>query len=114
MGSPPRSSGTPFEDALSELDGPFERLDDDYPDWHPAPYKFDGILKLFLYRETTGWSYRDIIRRSHLIDVFDLDEIPTESAMSRAWRSRLDNSAHKFIAIDITTIPLNAFTEGTA
>lgn len=54
------------EEAIFELDGPSERLDDGYPDWHPAPYAFDGVLKLFLYRETTGWSYRKIARHSHL------------------------------------------------
>lgn len=28
--------------ALGELDGPFDTLEDSYPDWHPAPYSFHG------------------------------------------------------------------------
>lgn len=48
--------------ALEAIDGPFETLSDGYPAWHPAPHPFDAILKLFLYREITGCSYRELAR----------------------------------------------------
>lgn len=35
-------------------------LEDGYPEWHPASYPFQGILKLFFYREITGNSYRKL------------------------------------------------------
>ena len=45
-------------EALQYVDGPFDKLTDGYPNWHPAPYPFHGMLKLFIYREVTGLSYR--------------------------------------------------------
>lgn len=50
-------------EALHSLDGPFDKLTDGYPEWHPAPYPFQEMLKLFLYREVTGLNYRALTRR---------------------------------------------------
>lgn len=43
-----------FHEALQSVNGPFDKFTDGYPDWHPAPYPFHGMLKLFLYRGVTG------------------------------------------------------------
>jgi hypothetical protein len=42
-------------------------LEDGYPDGHPAPYDFEGMLILFLYREITDESppaRSDYVKRS--------------------------------------------------
>lgn len=89
--------GTPLEDALSGLETSVDSLEDDYPEWHPAPFAFEGMVKLYLYRETTGWSYRKIARIPQLSNAFGLGEMPSESAMSRTWRYRFDDMARLFI-----------------
>lgn len=71
--------------ALETTDGPFETLTDGYSTWHPALHLFDGMLRLFLYREITGCSYRDLTRYPELADAFGLDSIPDVSVLSRAW-----------------------------
>lgn len=76
----------PFCEVLRTLDGPFNKLSDGYSEWHPAPYSFHGMLKLFLYRETTGDSYRTLTRHPKLAAVFGLERIPDESVLSRTWR----------------------------
>jgi len=35
--------GITLSEAIRRVDGTFETLQDDYPDWHPAPYSFEGI-----------------------------------------------------------------------
>jgi hypothetical protein len=69
--------------ALRQLTGPFDLLGDGYPDWHPAPHSFEGMLRLFLYRELTGESYRRLTKYPELADVFSLGKIPDESVLSR-------------------------------
>lgn len=46
--------------ALRTLEGPFDSLNDGYPEWHPAPHSFEGMVRLLLYRELTGESYRSL------------------------------------------------------
>jgi hypothetical protein len=67
-------------------------LDDGYPEWHPAPHSFEGMLRLFLYRELTGESYRGLTKYPELVSVFGLEKIPDESVLSRAWRNRFDDT----------------------
>ena len=86
-----------LQDALQSVEGPFDKLTDGYPDWHPAPYPFYGMLKIFLYREVTGLSYRALIQRQELAASFNLDCIPDESVLSRTWRKRFDESVQEFI-----------------
>jgi len=83
--------------ALRQLAGPFDRLDDGYPEWHPAPYSFEGMVRLFLYRELTGESYRALARYPELADVFWLEKIPDESVLSRTWRNRFDDATREFV-----------------
>ena len=83
--------------ALRELAGPFDLLDDGYPEWHPAPHSFEGMLRLFLYRELTGESYRALTRYPELADVFGLEKIPDESVLSRTWRNRFDDATKTFV-----------------
>jgi len=45
-----------------------KHLEDGYPDWHPAPDSFDGMLRLFIYREITGDSYRTLETYQELAD----------------------------------------------
>lgn len=83
--------GQSFFAALRTLERPFDSLDDGYPDWHPAPYSFDGMIHLFIYREFTAESYRE------LADVFGLEKIPDESVLSRTWRNRFDEAIREFV-----------------
>jgi hypothetical protein len=59
--------------ALNALCGPFDVLEDPYPDWHPAPYSFQGMLRPFLYPEITGQSYRSLAQYPELAEAFDLE-----------------------------------------
>ncbi len=77
------NAGQSFFIPLRQLEGPFDLLDDGYPEWHPAPHSFEGMLRLFLYREFTGESYRDLTRHPELGDTFGLEKIPDESVLSR-------------------------------
>lgn len=70
--------GITFCNALRTLDCSFGTLDDSYPEWHPEPYPFHGVLKLFLYRETTGDSYQGLTRHPELAAVFGLERILDE------------------------------------
>ncbi|MFC7130623.1 transposase [Haloferax chudinovii] len=89
--------GTAFCGALTDLKLQIETLDDGYPEWHPAPYPFHGMLKLFIYLEVTGDSYRSLTRHPELADVFGLDRIPDESVLSRTWRNRFDDDIRGYI-----------------
>ena len=89
--------GTSLCDSISELSGPFEKLDDGYPSWHPAPYSFHGMLRLFLYREITGQSYRELATYPELAEMFGLERIPGEPVLSRTWRKRFDEDVREFI-----------------
>ena len=83
--------------ALRQLAGPFGLLDDGYPEWHPAPHSFEGMMRLFIYRELTGKSYRALTRYPELADVFRLEKIPDESVLSRTWRNRFDDTTREFV-----------------
>jgi len=89
--------GSSVTRAVTSLNGPFEILDDGYPDWHPAPYSFHGMLRLFLYREITGESYRTVSTYLELADAFRLRRIPGEPVLSRAWRHCFDADVREFI-----------------
>lgn len=82
---------------LRTLEGPFDSLDDGYPEWHPAPHSFEGMVRLFLYREVTGESYRALAHYPELAPVFGLEKIPDESVLSRAWRNRFDEATREFV-----------------
>jgi hypothetical protein len=90
--------------AIESIDGPFQTLEDGYPDWHPGPRPFEGILKLFYYREITGQIYRGLAEFPELADVFGLDRIPRASVLSRAWRDRFDDNVHEFIEPGAETV----------
>nr|WP_232833788.1 transposase [Saliphagus sp. LR7] len=83
--------------ALTDLELQTETLEDGYPEWHPAPYSFHGMLKLFLYREVTGDSYRALTCHPELAEIFGLDRIPGESVLSRTWRNRFDDDVREYI-----------------
>ncbi|WP_049972699.1 transposase [Haladaptatus cibarius] len=89
--------GTDFCTALTDLTLQIETLEDGYPEWHPASYPFVGMLKLFLYLEITGDSYRSLTRHPELTDVFGLKRIPDESVLSRTWRNRFDDGVRGYI-----------------
>ncbi|WP_254280652.1 transposase [Haloarcula marina] len=89
--------GSVLTNTLAALEGPFDTLEDGYPEWHPAPYLFHGMLRLFLYREITGQSYRSLTQYPELADVFGLERIPDESVLSRTWRNRFDDGIREFV-----------------
>jgi hypothetical protein len=89
--------GTAFCVALTDLELQIETLEDGYPEWHPASYSFHGMLKLFVYLEITGDSYRSLTRHPELADVFGLDQIPNESVISRTWRNRFDDDVRGYV-----------------
>jgi hypothetical protein len=89
--------GIAFCDALTDLELKIETLEDAYPEWHPASYPFHGMLKLFIYLEVTGDSYRSLTRYPELADVFGLDQIPNESVISRTWRNRFDDDVRGYV-----------------
>lgn len=83
--------------ALRTVDVPFNVLDDGYPEWHPGPHSFEGMVRLFIYCELTGESYRALGRYPELADVFGLEKIPDESVLSRTWRNRFDETTREFV-----------------
>lgn len=89
--------GTGFCTALAGLRLQIEMLKDRYPEWHPASYPFHGMLKLFIYLEVTGDSYRSLTRHPELADVFGLNQIPNESVISRTWRNRFDDDTRGYV-----------------
>ncbi|MYL16768.1 transposase [Halorubrum terrestre] len=76
-----------------------EHLSDSYPEWHPAPHSFLGMVRLLIYREATGESYRALARYQELAEPLDLEHIPDESVLSRTWRKRFDDGVREFIQI---------------
>jgi hypothetical protein len=59
--------------AVSEVTLYMNHLDDGYPGWHPAPDSFQGMLRLLIYREITGDSYRTLERHQELAEPFGVD-----------------------------------------
>jgi hypothetical protein len=89
--------GTDFCTALADLRLKIEMLEDGYPEWHPVSYPFRGMLKLFVYLEVTGDSYRSLTRHPELADVFGLNQIPNESVISRTWRNRFNDDVRGYV-----------------
>ncbi|MFY4814918.1 transposase [Haloarcula sp. AONF1] len=56
-----------------------------------------GMLRLFLYREITGQSYRTLAQYPEIANVFGLERVPDESVLSRAWRNRFDDAVREFV-----------------
>ena len=76
-----------------------EYLNDSYPEWHPAPHSFLGMVRLLIYREATGESYRALARYQELAEPLDLEYIPDESVLSRTWRKRFDDGVREFVQV---------------
>lgn len=91
--------GESLSGAVSDAPMRTRTLDDAYPDWHPAPDSFRGMLRLFIYREITGDSYRSLAQYQELADAFGLHHIPDESVLSRTWRNRFNDEVREFITI---------------
>jgi len=83
--------------AVSEVPLSTDQLEDGYPEWHPAPDSFQGMLRLFIYREITGESYRALETYQELAEPFELEHIPDESVLSRTWHNRFDNGVREFV-----------------
>lgn len=89
--------GTDFCTALTDLRLQIETLEDGYPACHPASYSFHGRLKVFIYLEVSGDSYRSLTRHPELADVFGLNRVTDESVLSRMWRNRFDDDVRGYI-----------------
>lgn len=75
--------GSSLTPARNSRYGPFDTLGDRYPDWHPTPYSFQGMVRLVLYREVTGEGYHQLTQCLELADSFGLKRMPDESVLSR-------------------------------
>jgi IS5 family transposase len=76
-----------------------EYLDDSYPEWHPAPHAVLGMVRLLIYREATGTSYRALARYQELAEPLDLEHILDESVLSRTWRKRFDDGVRELVQV---------------
>ena len=85
--------------AVSEVTIYMEHLEDGYPSWHPAPDSFRAMLRLFIYREITGDSYRTLETYQELAEPFGLDHVPDESVLSRTWRKRFDDGVREYVTV---------------
>mgnify|MGYP000224074212 CR=1 FL=1 len=90
-------AGNSLPSSIAESTVQTEYLNDRYPEWHPAPDLFLGMVRLLIYREITGESYRALARYQELAEPFGLDHIPAESVLSRTWRNRFDDGVREFI-----------------
>lgn len=84
-------AGNSLPSSVAESTIRTDYLDDGYPKWHPAPHSFLGMVRLVIYREITGDSYRALARYQELAESFDLEHTPDESVLSRTWRNRFDD-----------------------
>jgi hypothetical protein len=85
--------------AVSEVTVYTEHLEDSYPKWHPAPDSFQGMLRLFIYRDVTGDSYRTLETYQELAEPFGLEHVPDESVLSRTWRNRFDDGVREYVTV---------------
>jgi len=91
--------GACLRTAVSDVTLYMEHLEDSYPDWHPAPHSFEGMLRLFIYREITGDSYRALETYQELAGPFGLEHIPDESVLSRAWWNRFGDGVREYVTV---------------
>jgi hypothetical protein len=91
--------GACLQTAVSEVTIYTEYLEDGYPDWHPAPHSFHGMLRLFIYQELTGDSYRTLETYQELAEPFGLTHVPDESVLSRTWRNRFDDAVREYVTV---------------
>jgi hypothetical protein len=91
--------GVCLRTAVSGVTIYMEHLEDGYPSWHPAPDSFQGMIRLFIYREITGDSYRTLETYQELAEPFGLNYVPDESVLSRAWRNRFDDGVREYVTV---------------
>ena len=92
-------AGSLLASSIEESTVRIELLDDAYPKWHPAPHSFLGMMRLLIYREITGDSYRQLARYQELAEPLGLDHAPEESVLSRTWHKRFDDDVREFVQI---------------
>jgi len=92
-------AGESLLSSVTESSVQTECLDDSYPDWHPAPHSVLGMVRLLIYGETTGTSYRALARYQELAEPLDLEHIPDESVLSRTWHKRSDDGVREFVRV---------------
>jgi hypothetical protein len=89
--------GTPLVTAIGRASIGMETLEDAYPEWHPTPYAFEGMLRIFIYREITAESYHHVAEYPEIADEFGLEGMPGPSVLSRTWRERFDGDVREFV-----------------
>lgn len=92
-------AGNSLQSSIAESAIQTEYLNDGYPEWHPAPHSFPGMVRLFIYREITGDSYRTLAQYQELAEPLSLDHVPDESVLSRTWRERFDDSIRELVRV---------------
>lgn len=90
-------AGNSLPSSIAESTIRTEDFNDSYPEWHPAPDSFLGMVRLLIYRKITGESYRALARYQELAEPFGLGHILDESVLSRTWRNRFDDGVREFI-----------------
>jgi len=76
-----------------------EFVEDDYPEWHPAPHSFPGMVRFLIYRDITCESYRGLSQYQEFAELFDLEVVPEESELSRTWQKRFTDGVREFVRI---------------
>lgn len=90
-------SGESLVTAVQAVRVQTEAVSDGYPTWHPAPYPFVPMVRLFLYHEITGESYQSLSEYPELAAELGLENSPDPSVLSRTWRNRFDEETQEFI-----------------
>jgi len=93
--------GSDLVTAFENLDHSINAVEDGYPAWHPAPLSFRAMVFSSVFMEITGDSYAEFTRRltrqPEVASIFGFSRVPDESAFSRAWRNRFDDTVHEYV-----------------
>jgi len=85
--------------SIAESSIRIEFPDEGSPEWHPAPHSFLGMVRLSIYRMITGESHGGVSQYQVLAELFDLEIVPQESVLLRAWRKRFNEGVRDVVWI---------------
>jgi len=93
--------GSDLVTAFETLDHSIDAIEDEYPAWHPAPLSFRAMVFSSVFMEITGDSYAEFTRRltrqPEVASILGFSRVPNESAFSRAWRNRFNDTTHEYV-----------------
>ena len=86
---------------IRDLTLPLDELHDEYTITSSKTFEFDPMLRLFLYREVTGYSQKELADRMqkwpYLQQHFGFDRAPTQQALSYTERKRFSYDLRQLI-----------------